>query len=96
MWINYIIRDICNKVAIIPKIPNIQGNDLIPHFLDTLILTKKPIQIRSETELHFNQVSRTLIELEKRGFVKCLTPNQKLNRFYQITKKGLNVLEELS
>ncbi len=57
---------------------------------------KTPTQIRNETSLHFNQVSRTLIELEKKGFVKCLTPNQKLNRFYQITDKGKKILNLLS
>ncbi len=57
---------------------------------------KTPTQIRNETNLHFNQVSRTLIELEKKGFVKCLTPSQKLNRFYQITDKGKKILKFLS
>ena len=57
---------------------------------------KTPTQIKNETNLHFNQISRTIIELEKKGFVKSLTPNQKLNRFYQITDKGKKILRWLS
>jgi len=54
-----------------------------------------PTQIKKETQLHFNIVSRTLIELETKGFVECLNPNQKLTRFYRITTKGKNILKKL-
>ena len=57
---------------------------------------KTPTQIKNETKLHFNTVSRTLIELEKKGVVKCLTPHQKLARFYQITDKGKKLLINLT
>ena len=57
---------------------------------------KTPTQIKIETKLHFNTVSRTLIELEKKGLVKCLTPHQKLARFYQITDKGKKLLSNLT
>jgi predicted Rossmann fold nucleotide-binding protein DprA/Smf involved in DNA uptake len=52
---------------------------------------KTPTQLKRESGLHFNEVSRTLIGLEKSGFVKCLTPNQKLCRFYDITEKAKNI-----
>ncbi len=58
---------------------------------------KTPTQLKEETKLHFNQISRTIQELETKGFVECLNPKQKLTRFYKITKKGkfllLNVEE---
>ena len=57
---------------------------------------KTPTQIKNETKLHFNTVSRTLVELEKKGVVKCLTPKQKLSRFYQITNKGMKLLGNLT
>ena len=57
---------------------------------------KTPTQIKTETKLHFNTVSRTLVELEKKGVVKCLTPHQKLARFYQITDKGKKLLGNLT
>lgn len=56
---------------------------------------RTPTQIKEETKLHFNSVSRTLIELEKKGFISCLNPTQKLTRFYQITKKGINLFEKI-
>ncbi len=56
---------------------------------------KTPTQLKKITSLHFNIVSRTIIELEKEGFVNCLTPEQKLARFYQINLKGKKILERL-
>lgn len=56
---------------------------------------KTPTQLKEETKLHFNIVSRTLIELQKNGFVECLNPKQKMARFYRITEKGKKVLNEL-
>ena len=56
---------------------------------------KTPTQLTKETELHFNSVSRTLIELEKKNLIKCLNPTQKLIRFYQITNEGRRLLKKL-
>lgn len=56
--------------------------------LNLLDKPKTPTQLKKESGLHFNTISRALIELEKAGFVSCLTPNQKLCRFYGLTSKG--------
>ena len=50
--------------------------------LELLDNPKTPTQIKEETKLHFNSVSRTIVELEKKGFVQCLNSSQKLMRFY--------------
>jgi DNA-binding HxlR family transcriptional regulator len=63
--------------------------------LSLLSKPKTPTQLKEETKLHFNIVSRTLIELEKKGFVKCVNPKQKMARFYNITEKGKKILTEL-
>jgi DNA-binding HxlR family transcriptional regulator len=60
--------------------------------LELLEKPKTPTMLKEETKLHFNSVSRTLRELEKNKLIQCLNPNQKLMRFYQITKKGKNLL----
>jgi len=68
------------------------------HRKDMLKLLKEPktpTQIKEETKLHFNVVSRTILELEKKGLVVCLNPTQKLMRFYQITSKGGELLDGL-
>ncbi len=57
---------------------------------------KTPTKIKEETKLHFNTASRAIIELEKKGLIKCLNPNQKLSRFYQITNKGKEILAKLN
>lgn len=63
--------------------------------LNLLDKPQTPTKIREKTKLHFNSVSRILVELEKKGLVMCLNPTQKLIRFYQITKKGKNLLEKI-
>ena len=56
--------------------------------LEILRKPKTPTQVKLDTGLHFNVVSRAIIELQEKGFVKCLTPESKLSRIYVITKKG--------
>jgi predicted transcriptional regulator len=64
--------------------------------LEILNKPKTPTQLKQETKLHFNIISRTLIELERQGFVECLNPKQKMARFYGITDKGNKVLEKMN
>ena len=61
--------------------------------LKSLGSPKTPTQIKQETGLHFASASRIINDLEKQGFVKCLTPKKKLFRFYQITEKGKEILK---
>ena len=63
--------------------------------LNLLDKPKTPTQLKEKTKLHFTTISRALIELEKTGFAKCLTPNQKLWRFYELTEKGKKIKEEI-
>jgi len=57
---------------------------------------KTPTQLKKESGLHFNTISRALVELEKAGFATCLNPKQKLCRFYELTNKGKRILINLS
>jgi len=63
--------------------------------LELLGKPKTPTQLMEEINLHFNQVSRTLIELENKGFIKCLNPSQKRTRFYMIIDNGEKLLKAL-
>ena len=63
--------------------------------LEHLDRPKTPTQLKEELKIHFNIISKTLIELESNNFVKCLNPDQKMARFYEITQKGRDVLEEV-
>lgn len=65
-----------------------------------LILTnlkdpKTPSGLSIQLKLHRSAVSRAILELESKGLVKCLTPDEKMGRYYQITEKGRKILKEI-
>lgn len=52
-----------------------------------------PTRISKELKIHRSSVSRILLELEKKGFVKALNPQDRMARFYQISEKGRKILD---
>ena len=56
---------------------------------------KTPTQIGKLLKIHRASASKILLQMEKRKFVKCLNPKDRMGRFYQATEKGLKVLKEL-
>ena len=56
--------------------------------LKQLVEPKTPTEVAKKLNLYQASVSRSILEMEKDGLVKCLTPNQRNFRHYQITKKG--------
>jgi len=63
--------------------------------LEQLKEPKTPTQVSHILRLHRSSVSRTILSLEKKGLVECLTPNEKMGRFYGITKIGVEVLNKI-
>ena len=61
-------------------------------------LANKP-QIASflagKLEKHREVISRIFLDLQEIGLAKCSNPESPSFRYYKITKKGKNVLEEL-
>ena len=55
----------------------------------------RPTQIAKETKLNKSHVSRTLNEFVERGIAKCLTPNEKVGRYYVLTELGKEVLKHI-
>ena len=47
------------------------------------------------SDSHYAQVSRALAELEAQKLIKCLNPEEKTGRFYELTKRGENIKKEL-
>ena len=45
-------------------------------------------------KLHRSAISRAILELEGKDFVKCLNPSDRRARFYQITDKGKKLLKK--
>jgi DNA-binding MarR family transcriptional regulator len=50
-------------------------------------------QIEEKTGIYKSHVSRTLKELISKDLVKCINPEDRNFRFYEITQKGKKVLD---
>lgn len=56
---------------------------------------KTPTQIGKLLKISRSSASQMLLAMEKKQFIKCLNPEDRMGRFYQATEKGLKVLKEL-
>lgn len=54
-----------------------------------------PTQLSEKIKTHRSTTSRTLIQLEEKGLIKCITPDENMGRFYEITKHGKKILDEI-
>jgi len=63
--------------------------------LQILEKPKTPTQISKLLKMHRSSASKILLQMEKKQFVKCLNPEDRMARYYQATEKGLKVLKEL-
>jgi len=54
-----------------------------------------PTEIKSEAKMSITNVSKVLRDFEKRGLVKCLTPQAKTGKVYALTEKGKIIREEM-
>lgn len=51
-------------------------------------------ELMKKTEMYKGHTSRTLKELSDKKLIKCMNPEDRAFRFYKITKKGRDILEE--
>ena len=63
--------------------------------LHNLVKPNTPTVLCKLIGTHRSTTSRTIIILEKKGLVKCLTPNEKMGRFYETTALGKNILRKI-
>ena len=63
--------------------------------LSSLIKAHTPTELSHIIKTHRSTTSRTILSLEKKGLVKCLTPNEKMGRFYEITELGKKIIKKL-
>ena len=54
-----------------------------------------PKEICQTLGMHLSQVSRSLRQMERRNLVRCTTPNLRKGRFYTITARGKEALNNL-
>lgn len=57
---------------------------------------KVPSELSKLIKLPISHVSGTLRELQDNGFVKCLTPGRRKKKFFKITEKGEQVLDDIN
>lgn len=63
--------------------------------LELLDKPKTATMISKEINVHRSSISRTLLKLSEKGYVKCLNPKDAMHRFYEITAKGREILEKV-
>lgn len=56
---------------------------------------KIPKEIAHICKVSIHNVSKSLKELVDKGLIVCKNPNDKFYRFYELTKKGKEVLKQL-
>ena len=55
-----------------------------------------PTEISHIINTHRSTTSRAILDLEKKGLVKCITPEQSMGRFYQITSLGKKIIKKVN
>ena len=74
------------------------GSPLCRKILEELDSSKEPLaplQLSKSTKIARSNISTKLGQLDKRGLVKCINPNVRKWRFYEITSKGTKVLRKV-
>ncbi|MDO5848419.1 MAG: winged helix-turn-helix domain-containing protein [Methanobrevibacter sp.] len=74
------IKQSPNRTKVLKSI----GNDVL-----------KPTDITNKTNIHINNVSRSLKQMKEKNIVYLLNPNSKKGRLYKLTEDGVNVLKNL-
>lgn len=57
-----------------------------------LLKPNSPTGLARQLDMERSTVSRTIQDLVEAGLVECLTPDQKMGRFYRVTDTGRMVI----
>lgn len=57
--------------------------------------TLTPTRIAEISDMHTSNVSRALKGLEGKGLIQCLTPDERVGKFYTLTDSGAELVEQL-
>jgi DNA-binding MarR family transcriptional regulator len=58
-----------------------------------LLRPNTPTELAKTIGVARSAVSRTILALENVGLVECLTPDEKMDRYYRVTESGKKVAE---
>ena len=62
--------------------------------LSNLVKPHTPTELAHIIKTHRSTTSRTILALESKGLLKCITPKEKMGRYYEITSLGKKILEK--
>jgi len=57
---------------------------------------KTPTMLAKAIRTSLPNISRALTQLENKGFVTCLTPEEKVGKIYSLTNKGREALKKIA
>jgi len=60
--------------------------------LKALLRPHTPTELAKTIDVARSAVSRSIQVMEKKGLVECLTPDEKMDRYYQTTEIGKKVV----
>ena len=60
--------------------------------LQNLVKPHTPTELSHMLKTHRSTVSRTILALEKKELVQCITPKEKMGRYYEISKLGKKII----
>lgn len=61
--------------------------------LDNLVEPHTPTELSQIINTHRSTTSRAILALERKELVECITPNEKMGRYYQNSQKGNEILK---
>jgi DNA-binding MarR family transcriptional regulator len=56
---------------------------------------KIPTEIKREVKMSMTNVSKVLKEFKKKGLVRCLTPDERTGKIYELTEAGRKIREKM-
>jgi predicted transcriptional regulator len=64
--------------------------------LEVLNEPSTPTQVAKKTNMYLTHVSRALRELKEKSLIESLTPNERVEKYYKITKLGRGILNQVN
>ncbi|MFA4877028.1 MAG: winged helix-turn-helix domain-containing protein [Methanoregula sp.] len=61
--------------------------------LKALIKPNSPTELAKQLDIERSTVSRAILILTEKGLVECLTPDERMGRYYRITDMGRKVMD---
>ena len=63
--------------------------------LSNLVKPHTPTELSQIIKTHRSTTSRTILALQGKGLVKCITPKERMGRYYKITSLGKKILKKV-